>query len=54
MIDDTKKNFEGDFKKKTGKYKLVSKGTTNFRKGGAVRKKSIMLKGRGGSFKGIR
>ena len=54
MIDDTKKNFEGDFKKKTGRYKLVSKGTTNFRKGGAVRKKSIMLKGRGGSFKGIR
>jgi len=54
MIDDTKKNFEGDFKKKTGKYKLVSKGTTNFRKGGAVGKKSIMLKGRGGSFKGIR
>ena len=54
MIDDTKKNFEGDFKKKTGRYKLVSKGTTNFRKGGAVGKKSIMLKGRGGSFKGIR
>ena len=28
-VKETKRNFEGDFKKKTGKYKLISKGTSN-------------------------
>ena len=28
-IKETKRNAEGDFKKKTGRYKLISKGTSN-------------------------
>ena len=32
IIRDTKKNFSGDFKKKTGRYKSISTGKTNFNK----------------------
>jgi hypothetical protein len=54
-VDETKRNLSDkryfingvDSRKQTPKI-------DNYRKGGAVRKKSIMLKGRGGSFKGIR
>ena len=28
-VKETKRNFEGDFKKKTGRYKLISKGKSN-------------------------
>ena len=28
-VKETKRNFEGDFKKKTGRYKLINKGTSN-------------------------
>ena len=28
-VKETKRNAEGDFKKKTGRYKLISKGTSN-------------------------
>ena len=31
-VKETKRNFSGDFEKKTGKYKLVSTGKTNFNK----------------------
>ena len=31
-VKETKRNFEGDFKKKTGRYKLISTGKTNFNK----------------------
>ena len=31
-VKETKRNFSGDFKKKTGRYKLVSTGKTNFNK----------------------
>jgi len=31
-VKETKRNFAGDFKKKTGRYKLVSTGKTNFNK----------------------
>jgi hypothetical protein len=54
-VDETKRNLSDkryfingvDSRKQTPKI-------DNYRKGGAVGKKSIMLKGRGGSFKGIR
>ena len=31
-VKETKRNFSGDFKKKTGRYKLISTGKTNFNK----------------------
>ena len=31
-VKETKRNLEGDFKKKTGRYKLISTGKTNFNK----------------------
>jgi len=31
-VKETKRNFQGDFKKKTGRYKLISTGKTNFNK----------------------
>ena len=54
-VDETKRNLSDKryFINGVDSRKQAPK-IDNYRKGGAVRKKSIMLKGRGGSFKGIR